>query len=146
MPTIGEQIRAARKAKGMTQDELASALNITRTGISKWETGDRVPDAEMLLHLSEVLEYNFTRSSAESVSRANEETGKPVKKEAPAERMAESPERIAAPAEETPKPGEVPAPSSKRLSKLPLICAAALALMILAAVIIILTRPKEDQL
>ena len=45
----------------MTQDELASALNITRTGISKWETDDRIPDAEMLQKLSEALETPVAR-------------------------------------------------------------------------------------
>ena len=130
MPTIGEQIRAARKAKGMTQNDLASALNVTRTGISKWETDDRVPDAEMLLHLSEVLEYKFTRSSAESVSKANGETGEPAKKEEPAEQI--------------PEPAEIPAPPSGRPRSLLLICAAVLALILLVAVIIILARPKAD--
>jgi len=36
---IGEQIRAARKAKGLTQEGLASLLNMSRQGISHWESG-----------------------------------------------------------------------------------------------------------
>lgn len=59
MQTIGEQIRAARKAKRMTQDQLAEILNMSRQGISHWEQGRTSPDAEMLLRLSQVLEYSF---------------------------------------------------------------------------------------
>ena len=59
MASIGEQIIAARKAKGMTQDALATALNITRAGISNYETGRRLPDAETLLKISKILEYSF---------------------------------------------------------------------------------------
>lgn len=59
MQTIGEQIRAARKAKKMTQDQLAEILNMSRQGISHWEQGRTSPDAEMLLRLSQVLEYSF---------------------------------------------------------------------------------------
>ncbi len=59
MLTIGEQIRAARKARGLTQDQLAEILNMSRQGISHWEQGRTSPDAEMLLRLSQVLEYSF---------------------------------------------------------------------------------------
>lgn len=143
MATIGEQIRAARKAKGMTQNDLASALNVTRTGISKWETDDRIPDAEMLLHLSEVLEYQFTRNSSDSKSVSDQETGEPVKRETPV---------TAAPAEQVPAaqpssdpaPAEPPASEGNHSRRLLLYCAAALAVIILIALIIILTRPKED--
>ena len=64
MPTIGEQIIAARKAKGMTQDALAKALNKSRAGVSHWETNRTMPDAETLLRLSQVLEYSFEDSAA----------------------------------------------------------------------------------
>ncbi len=59
MATIGEQLREARKRKGFTQEALASALHMSRQGISHWEQGRTIPDAEMLLKLSTVLEYNF---------------------------------------------------------------------------------------
>lgn len=64
MASIGEQIIAARKAKGMTQDALAEALNITRAGISNYETGRRLPDAETLLKISAILEYSFEDEAA----------------------------------------------------------------------------------
>ena len=64
MASIGEQIRDARKAKGLTQDELANMMNVGRTVVSKWETGNRLPDAETLLRLSKALEYSFEAGCA----------------------------------------------------------------------------------
>lgn len=60
---IGEQIRSARKNKGITQEELAGLLNMSRQGISHWESGRSIPDASMLLKLSKVLEYSFEENT-----------------------------------------------------------------------------------
>ena len=51
---IGEYLSRLRKFYKITQDELASRLNVTRQAVSKWETGTAVPDIEMLLRLSEI--------------------------------------------------------------------------------------------
>ncbi len=59
MATIGKQIRAARKAKGMTQSALAAMLNMSRQGVSHWEANRTIPDAHTLLRLSRILGYNF---------------------------------------------------------------------------------------
>lgn len=59
MTGIGEQIKNARKAKGMTQDALAEILHVTRAAVANWEQGRRLPDAETLLQLSKALEYSF---------------------------------------------------------------------------------------
>ena len=53
---FGENLKAARKAKGMTQEELAARLHVVRQTISKWEKGLSVPDADQLIRLSVVLE------------------------------------------------------------------------------------------
>lgn len=45
-----------RKHKGYTQEELAARLNVVRQTISKWEKGQSVPDAEMLMKLAEIFE------------------------------------------------------------------------------------------
>ena len=37
---LNENIRAVRKAKGLSQEELAVKLNVVRQTISKWEKGD----------------------------------------------------------------------------------------------------------
>lgn len=53
---LNENIKAIRKSKGLSQEELAVKLNVVRQTISKWETGLSVPDADMLIRISEVLE------------------------------------------------------------------------------------------
>lgn len=53
---LNENIKAIRKSKGLTQEELAIKLNVVRQTVSKWEKGLSVPDAEMLMSVSEVLE------------------------------------------------------------------------------------------
>lgn len=46
---IAEQLVAARKACGMTQEQLSEALNMSRQAIPHWETGRSLPDGEMLV-------------------------------------------------------------------------------------------------
>ncbi len=53
---LSENIKAIRKSKGISQEALAIKLNVVRQTISKWEKGLSVPDSEMLLSISEVLE------------------------------------------------------------------------------------------
>lgn len=53
---LKENIKTRRKAKGLSQEELAIKLNVVRQTISKWEQGLSVPDSEMLITLSEVLD------------------------------------------------------------------------------------------
>ena len=53
---LSENIRNFRKAKALSQEELAAKLNVVRQTVSKWETGLSVPDAELLVALSEILE------------------------------------------------------------------------------------------
>ncbi|MBQ2930912.1 MAG: helix-turn-helix domain-containing protein [Clostridia bacterium] len=59
MPTFAEQLSAVRKEHHITQEQLAQELNISRTTISRWESGKVLPDVETIKHLSQVLNYNF---------------------------------------------------------------------------------------
>lgn len=56
---IGHLISEARKAKGLTQQELAQKLNISDKAISKWETGKNLPDLDMLRKIEEELEIKL---------------------------------------------------------------------------------------
>lgn len=58
---LNENIKALRKTKGLTQDELAIRLNVVRQTVSKWEKGLSVPDAEMLQRIAEVFEVNVSQ-------------------------------------------------------------------------------------
>jgi transcriptional regulator with XRE-family HTH domain len=52
---VGSYIAICRKRKAMTQQGLADALGITNKAISKWETGQGMPDISILPALSEIL-------------------------------------------------------------------------------------------
>ena len=53
---LNENIKALRKAKGLSQEELAIKLNVVRQTVSKWEKGLSVPDAGMVIQIAEVLD------------------------------------------------------------------------------------------
>lgn len=53
--TLGRLISETRKAKGMTQLELAQKLNVTDKAVSKWERDLSCPDVNSLPQLAEVL-------------------------------------------------------------------------------------------
>lgn len=53
---IGSFIAQSRREKGLTQQELADELNITNKAISKWETGNGLPDITLLMKLAKVLD------------------------------------------------------------------------------------------
>ena len=53
---LNENIQSIRKSKGLSQEELAIKLNVVRQTVSKWERGLSVPDSEMLINISEILE------------------------------------------------------------------------------------------
>lgn len=55
---FSQTLQTVRKNRGMTQEELATRLNVTRQTVSKWEKGLSVPDAELLVRISEILETN----------------------------------------------------------------------------------------
>ena len=65
---LSENIKAIRKSKGLSQEELAVKLNVVRQTISKWEQGLSVPDSEMLLSLSETLETPVSTLLGEAVA------------------------------------------------------------------------------
>lgn len=53
--TLGKQISRLRAAKGLSQEDLANDLQVSRQSISKWETDTSVPELDKLLKLSEVF-------------------------------------------------------------------------------------------
>ena len=53
---LKDNIKTLRKQKGLSQEELSIKLNVVRQTVSKWESGLSVPDAEMLINISELFE------------------------------------------------------------------------------------------
>ncbi len=67
---LNENIKAIRKSKGLSQQELAVRLNVVRQTVSKWEQGLSVPDSDMLISISEVLETPVSTLLGETVIEA----------------------------------------------------------------------------
>lgn len=65
---LNENLKAIRKSKGLSQEELAIKLNVVRQTISKWEQGLSVPDSDMLISLSEALETPVSTLLGEAVT------------------------------------------------------------------------------
>lgn len=53
--TFGEKLQALRKARGWSQEELATQINVSRQALSKWESGASVPDTENVVALSRLF-------------------------------------------------------------------------------------------
>lgn len=75
---LKENIKAIRKSKGLSQQELAVKLNIVRQTVSKWEQGLSVPDSDMLISLSEALETPVSTLLGETVIETEIDTLKAI--------------------------------------------------------------------
>lgn len=58
---IDKNIKHFRKAKGMSQEEMAVKLNVVRQTVSKWENGLSVPDADVLIRMAELLNVSVSQ-------------------------------------------------------------------------------------
>ena len=65
---LNENLKAIRKTKGLSQEELAAKVYVVRQTISKWEKGLSVPDSDMLIALSEALDTPVSVLLGETVS------------------------------------------------------------------------------
>lgn len=53
---MADRIQYLRKAKGISQEELAGIAGVSRQAVSKWETGQSIPDAEKIVVMSDFFE------------------------------------------------------------------------------------------
>ena len=67
---LNENIKAIRKSKGLSQQDLADKLNVVRQTVSKWEQGLSVPDSDLLIALSEALETPVSTLLGETVTES----------------------------------------------------------------------------
>ena len=63
---FSETLKKLRANKGLSQQALAEKVYVTQAALSRWESGNRLPDAVMITRLSEILEVdvNVLRSAA----------------------------------------------------------------------------------
>lgn len=129
MSSLAHQLIAARKARGMTQEQLAQAVHISRSRISRWETGDAVPDLNMIRLLSQVLEVDLLAAEP------------PQPSQEPAPQLPEQP-AAPSPADHSPSEPTAAAPAhvsvAKKLRMPALLTAAAVLLLLL----ILVLRPQ----
>lgn len=57
--SIGERIMELRKVQGLSQGQLATALDVSRQAVSKWENDQSAPDSIKMIHLAEVLDTDI---------------------------------------------------------------------------------------
>ena len=69
---LNENIKAIRKSKGLSQQDLADKLNVVRQTISKWEQGLSVPDSDLLIVLSEALGETVAEIEADEIKALSE--------------------------------------------------------------------------
>ena len=85
MQTFGEQLTAARKAKGMTQEALAQAAAVTRQTVSSWERGRTIPDLDTIRRLSGILGADLIRAvEGQSATPVVDSIAPPEGQDAPA--------------------------------------------------------------
>ena len=90
--TLGETIHQLRTSRGMSQGDLADALEVSRQSVSKWETDASVPDLDKLVQLSRLFDVTLDQlvCGAEAQPKAGEE---PVQPETPKEKKGPTPVR-----------------------------------------------------
>ena len=75
---FNEKLQKLRKSRGLTQDELAKSLYVSRTAISKWESGRGYPEIESLKAISKFFSVTLDEllSSDEILAVAKEDNDK----------------------------------------------------------------------
>ena len=69
---LKENIKTLRKQKGLSQEELSIKLNVVRQTVSKWEQGLSVPDAEMLIAISQVFDTPVSTLIGENIAETKD--------------------------------------------------------------------------
>ena len=72
--TVGQALLMARKQKGLSQQELADSLPVSRSSVANWEADRRLPNATIIAKIAEILDINV----AELLDFANEVDVHPI--------------------------------------------------------------------
>lgn len=77
---FAKELFALRRSKGLSQEELAAQVGVSRQAVSKWETAEAMPDLNKLLALSDALEVSLDRLCGRERNDADEKPSAPEKK------------------------------------------------------------------
>lgn len=86
--TTGQKIQALRKGRGLTQEQLAARLGVSRQAVSRWELDETLPDTQNLLPLKEALGV-----SIDMLLDSAQDLEEPATQEGPAPGAASPPAR-----------------------------------------------------
>lgn len=86
--TTGQKIQALRKGRGLTQEQLAARLGVSRQAVSRWELDETLPDTQNLLPLKEALGV-----SIDMLLDSAQDLEEPAPQEGPAPAAASPPAR-----------------------------------------------------
>ena len=86
--TTGQKIQALRKGRGLTQEQLAARLGVSRQAVSRWELDETLPDTQNLLPLKEALGV-----SLDTLLGSARDLEEPATQEGPAPAAASPPAR-----------------------------------------------------
>lgn len=77
---VSKKIYELRKASGMSQEHLAEKVNMSRQSISKWVSGETVPEIERIIELSKVFnvstDYLLLSSEVENLASRTDQLEK----------------------------------------------------------------------
>lgn len=71
---LAEKIMSLRKQKGLSQEELAEQLGVSRQSVSKWESASSIPDIQKIMKMSEIFQVTtdyLLRDELEDINSAN---------------------------------------------------------------------------
>ena len=133
--TFKEKLVILRKSKGLTQDDFASAVGVSRQAVYKWESGQSYPEVPKLLEMKllftisidELLDDNYDLPMPEKKKRkrapkadAPKVEAKPAPKAAPAPKAEPAPAPVAPKIEAKPEPKvDVIAPTTPKVEAAP---------------------------
>ena len=76
---IGNKIQSCRKKAGLSQEALAQKLGISRQAVSRWETGEAIPDTEKVIQLSRLFQVSTDYLLLGEIEKAQGADSAPVK-------------------------------------------------------------------
>ena len=90
--TLGNSLSAARKKSGMSQEEVAERLGVSRQTISKWELGTAAPDTDNIVRLSKFFQVPLEYLMLEDCTDPSQAMGWRTQPQAPPE-VLQAPEK-----------------------------------------------------
>ena len=69
MNTVGNNIKHFRKKQGLSQEDIATELHVTRQTVSNWETGKAFPDIDMLKRIAVTLDISVNHIIYDAAER-----------------------------------------------------------------------------